>query len=227
MSRQCLPVLLTRPEEGSVRFAARLKGHVVRSPLLKPRFLEAHLPRAEGLVLTSAVAIMALRGARPALRAWCVGDRTAEVARKAGFDACSAQGDAEALFRLILDSGENGPLLHPRGRESRGDLGRRLTTAGIPTTEAILYEMIPHPLSSEARALLDGPVVVPLFSPASARRFLEVAGGARPVFACLSEAVAAVLPPDAARHVAARPDAAAMVELVTLLQRLETSPVQS
>lgn len=226
MSRQCLPVLLTRPTEGSARFARRLDGHVVCSPLSEPRFLDAPLPRAEGLILTSATAVAALRGARPAPRAWCVGDRTADEARRAGFEARSAQGDAEALLRLILDSGERGPLLHPRGRESRGDLARRLTGAGVPTTETILYEMTPRPLSPEAQALLNGPVVVPLFSPASARRFLDVAGAARPVFACLSEAVAAVLPPGVARHVATRPDAAAMAELVTFLQRLETSPVQ-
>ncbi|MDB6452739.1 uroporphyrinogen-III synthase [Falsirhodobacter sp. 20TX0035] len=226
MSRQCLPVLLTRPEDGSARFAARLTGHVVLSPLSEPAFLDAPLPPAEGLILTSATAVAALRGARPAPRAWCVGDRTAEAARVAGFDARSAQGDAEALFRLVLDSGETGPLLHPRGRESRGDLARRLTAAGIPTTAVVVYEMTARPLSAEARTLLKGPVVVPLFSPASARRFLTVAKAAHPVFACLSPAVAEVLPPKAVRHVAARPDADAMVELVTLLQRLETAPVQ-
>ncbi|WP_128255042.1 uroporphyrinogen-III synthase [Falsirhodobacter deserti] len=223
-------VLLTRPSEGSTRFAAMLEGPVILSPLLEPRILPADLPPASSLIFTSPTAVRAA-GSPPATHAWCVGDRTAAVARQAGYAARSAAGDAEALFRAILASKEVGPLLHLRGRESKGDLARRLTEAGIPTAEAVVYEMVPRPLTEEARQALRGtsPIVVPLFSPASARRFMaEAPDAAAPLrFACLSDAVAHVLPNDAMAATAARPDAQAMCDLVTLLQRLETLPTEN
>lgn len=226
MSPQLLPVLLTRPAEGNARFAALLDGPVLSAPLAEPRFLAPPLPRAEAVIFTSATAVQALGGAVPAPRAWCVGDRTAAVARAAGFAARSAAGDAEALIKAILAAKETGPLLHPRGRASRGDVAGRLSAAGIPTTEAVVYEMEDRPLSAAARSLLLGAVIVPLFSPASARRFLRAAPDARPVFACLSPAVSRELPAGAVRHIAARPDATSMAELVRVLQSLETSSSQ-
>lgn len=230
MIRQSRPtVLLTRPLPDALRFAARLDGPVMISPLAEVRYLAADVPQAKGVIFTSANAVAALQGVRPAARAWCVGDRTAQAARQAGFTAISAGGDAEALFAAILHSGERGPLVHPHGRESRGDLAARLTAAGSPTTGVVIYEMVPLPLSADALALLEGgnTVIVPLFSPVSARRFLEAAKTARnPIHACLSEAVARAVP-QGIRHIAARPDADAMVRLITVLQGLETSPMQS
>jgi len=231
MIRQSRPtVLLTRPLQDATRFAARLDGPVMISPLAEVRFLAVDVPQAAAVIFTSANAVAALRGGRPAARAWCVGDRTAQAARQAGFAAVSAGGDAEALLAAILDSGDRGPLVHPRGRDSLGDLAGRLSAAGIPAIGVVVYELAPLPLSADARALLEGcgTVIAPLFSPASARRFHQVVAGTgcRLVHACLSAAVARAVP-GGIRHIAARPDADAMVDLIAALQGLETSPMQS
>ncbi|MCJ8140788.1 uroporphyrinogen-III synthase [Falsirhodobacter halotolerans] len=217
------PILLIRPEPQNAAFAARLAAPVVRAPLFDMRRLTPDLPPAAAVVFTSANAIVP-----PAVapRAWCVGDRTADAARRAGYDAISAQGDAEALVAAILASNERGPLLHLRGRDSRGDVARRLTDAGVPTVERVIYDMQPRPLSPEGQALLDGaaPVIVPLFSPAAAGRFAAVAAGARAPLClpCLSPAVARAAPPGLVR-VCPRPDAAAMLEAILAMRALETS----
>ncbi|QUS36451.1 uroporphyrinogen-III synthase [Falsirhodobacter algicola] len=231
MSRQSRPpVLLTRPAAAAARDAQGLDGPVVLSPLAEPEVLCPELPPADGLIFTSARAASALGGRCPALRAWCVGARTAEAARAAGFDAVSADGDAEALIALLLKARPDGVLLHARGEETRGDVAARLTAAGLRVAEAVVYRMAPKPLSEEAKALLfnAAEVIVPLHSPASARRFAMAAAGARARLrlACLSPAVAAAAPPAAETRIAARPDAPSMHALVTAMQRLETSTPQ-
>jgi uroporphyrinogen-III synthase len=97
----------------------------------------------------------------------------------------------------------------------------RLAALGLPAAEAVVYDQRPQPLTPAARAWLAGarPVIVPLFSPRSAALFAaEAAGAAAPLrIAALSAAVAAAAPPAALLAVAARPDAAAMSDLVDSL----------
>ena len=177
-------VLLTRPAAQSASFAqslqARVEGlRVIVSPLMTTVFLTVTLPKEplQGVVLTSqtgAEAAGRLRTQLPDL-AYCVGDRTAQVAREAGFRVQSAQGDAEALLALILREKPQA-LIHLRGREARGDLAQRLSAAGVFTQERVVYAQDAQPLSDEAVAVLSGkaPVLVPLFSPRSA----EILGAA-------------------------------------------------
>ncbi len=225
-------VLLTRPKAQSRRFAAALAERfgpglrVAISPLMVLRVLPAELPPGPfaGIVLTSEAGAM-VAGAWNGLprRAWCVGDRTAAAARAAGFDAVSAQGDAGALIARILASGERGPLLHLRGQDSRGDVAARLSDAGIPTAEAVVYAQAPQPPTAEAHALLTGspPVVLPLFSPRSALLFRASLAEIRAPLH-----VAAISPDtaDAAHDLrparlitAARPDAEAMLDAVSVI----------
>ncbi len=107
---------------------------------------------------------------RKAQTAYCVGQRTADRALEAGLRAISADGDADALVAMILSAGEAGPLLHLRGRDSRGDVAERLTAAGCPTEAVILYAQEVQPLSDAAMQMLKGPgpVIAPLFSPRTA-----------------------------------------------------------
>lgn len=218
-----IPILLTRAAAQNERFAARLAGRIVQSPLAEVRFLHPDLPLADCAIFTSENAVHALAGRLPAPRAWCVGDRTAEVARQAGFLAWSASGDADALVAAILNA-PPGRCLHLRGRETRGDVAARLNAAGIPCAEAVVYDIAPIPPTTEALALLAGaaPVIVPLFSPASARRFAQVPARAPLRLACLSPAVAAAAPPAAEVRIAAEPTAAAMIDLLAAMQSLET-----
>lgn len=218
MSTQPRPlILLTRPAPQSDRFAAALGLRCLISALIAPRFLAPDIPPHDALILTSETGAEAARGLLPC-RAYCVGDQTAATARALGFDAISAQGDAEALIALILTTA-TGPLLHLRGREARGDIAARLTAAGIPTHEVIAYAQEERPLTPEAIIALRGqtPVVAPLFSPRSAALLAAEAvriGATAPLcVVAMSQAVAdAARALDPAPRVAARPDGNSMLE---------------
>lgn len=186
---RALPVLLTRPEAQGDRFGAMLRERfgaavdIVASPLLSPVFLSPDLPKGGhvAVILTSETGVQAARRlmANKTLpqRALCVGDRTARAAQAAGFQARSADGDADALLAMILADPPDGPLLHLHGRETRGDLAARLAAAGLRVDAVAVYAQEPRPLTAQARALLDGdgPVVLPLFSPRTAQLFAATA----------------------------------------------------
>lgn len=230
-----LPLLLTRPAAQGDRFAAELAAHLpgrfipIATPLMEPVFLAPDGTDApsSAVILTSETGVEAaasLRRAGHALpeRAWCVGDRTAQVAQAAGFSAISAKGDAEALIALILASQDPGPFLHLRGREARGDIAPRLTAQGCPTRSLVVYAQEPRPLAARATTALSGkgPVVVPLFSPRSAALFAEQGPFAAPLWvAAISPATArAAEPLSPARLVTAgHPDGAAMLAAVETL----------
>ena len=222
-------VLLTRPAAQSASFAqslqARVEGlRVVVSPLMVTVFHTVTLPKEplQGVILTSqtgAEAAGRLRTQLPDL-AYCVGDRTAQVAREAGFRVQSAQGDAEALLALILREKPQA-LIHLRGREARGDLAQRLSAAGVFTQERVVYAQDAQPLSDDAVAVLSGkaPVLVPLFSPRSA----EILGAAWQgltthaplVVVAISQAVAEAAAFCPTKPVlAAHPDAPSMLDAV-------------
>ena len=222
-------VLLTRPAAQSASFAQSLQAQVgglrvVVSPLMATVFHTVSLPKEplEGVILTSqtgAEAAGRLRTQLPDL-AYCVGDRTAQVAREAGFRVQSAQGDAEALLALILREKPQA-LIHLRGREARGDLAQRLSAAGVFTQERVVYAQDAQPLSDEAVAVLSGkaPVLVPLFSPRSA----EILGAAWQgltthaplVVVAISQAVAEAAAFCPTKPVlAAHPDAPSMLDAV-------------
>lgn len=166
-------LLLTRPGPASERLAedvtARVAVDVVRSPLLKIVHHPLTLPGdLAGIVLTSANGVR--DGLPPGLPAWCVGDATAEAARRAGLDAISAGGDADALVALMVGRAVRGPLVHLRGAHARGDVAARLGLAGIPCDDIVAYDQVSIPLSPEARAVLNGtrPVIAPVYSPRTA-----------------------------------------------------------
>ena len=230
-----IPVLLTRPAAQGDRFAADLRARFgnavdpVASPLMAPELLCPDWPEGDYscLILTSetgvegAVRLRDLGRVLPG-RAICVGDRTAAVARAVGFDAQSAQGDAEALIALILAGDDPGPFLHLRGKDARGDIAPRLAAKGRSAVAAVVYDQRAVPLTDRARGLLGGTsaVIVPLFSPRSADLLAAQGPFASPLLvAALSPAVAAraeALVPQR-MVVAARPDAGAMVEAIAAL----------
>lgn len=238
-SRTLPAILLTRPEEQSHRFAAALgaalgadAARIVISPLIAPRFFAPALPPGgfAGLVLTSQAGAEAARrisasGLVLPARAFCVGRRTAAAATEAGFEAISAEGDAAALVALLLERAVPGPLLHLCGQNTIGAVAERLSAAGIPTTAHLCYEQVAVPLNPSARTLLSGatPVVVPLFSPRSARLFCAEAlappHAAPLLVAAMSAAVADALPPLQPLRcvIAAEPTAPAMVAAVAAL----------
>ncbi len=222
-------LLLTRPLARSRAFAeavaTRLGAEVetIIAPLVEI-VCAGDIPdlgRYAGVIFTSASALECLPpgfdgGGRPA---YCVGDRTAEAARRAGFEAVSADGDATALVRLVRRLDPSGPLIHLRGAHAAADLADELREAGYAADERIVYRQQDLPPDPAALELLAAPrdVVAPAFSPRGARRLVQLAAGRRArlhLVAISAAAVRACAPPPNALTVAERPTGEAMVEAV-------------
>lgn len=176
-------LLLTRPHKQSVRFARQLRKQagytfaVTHAPLMRPVFLHPVRPAGEfqAVIFTSETAVEAATAYKglPSM-AYCVGDHTARAARRAGFLAVSAAGDAASLVAYIQQAAPMGDFLHICGVETRGSVAQSLTAAGIRTQELVAYRQDAVPFSLRAQRLLGGkkPVIVPLFSPRTAKYFV-------------------------------------------------------
>ncbi|SET95594.1 uroporphyrinogen-III synthase [Paracoccus homiensis] len=205
------PLLLTRPESDSRRLAAMMPDlRSLISPILQINPV-AHDPQplwdSPGLVFTSAHAVpfAGEGGGRIAL---CVGGHTARHATAAGFQVIVGDGTALGMLPLIKETGV--PLIHPHGRH----LARELPVPGV-----VVYDQVEQPLSAAARLLLSGPgpVVLPVFSPRSARllsRQVAAAGAPLRVAAISEAAMAAWHGPVAAQAVSLAPTIEAMVATI-------------
>ena len=222
-------LLLTRPEDGSRRFARAMRdrlGHLptVIAPLIGIELLPPpDVAQDDSYVLTSAQAVAAiLAHDLPRRPAWAVGQATADAARKAALPVTVAGGDADALVADMVAAGAKGPFLHLHGLHTRGDVAARLTAAGIPARGAPVYDQPALPLPRDL-ADLSGGVVVPLCSPRTARIFAQEWLGSAPLFvAAMSDAVAAALGDVRclACVIAERPDAEAMAATTESLWRM-------
>lgn len=237
---QVAPILLiTRPALDGKRVAAAVSADcaVPFETILSPVMTIVEVPvsvetRPAGLVLTSAngaaraATLPELRG----LRAWCVGDHTADVARQAGFDAVSGGKDADALVALILARRPSGPLLHLHGAHVRGDVAGHLTANGVTCLAMTAYRQEAQPLNDAALSALNNavPVVLPLYSPRSGKIVAQQGPFSAPVHIVAISAAASqtgqLLHPTTLQQ-AASPDSLAMIrEIVKLLNKLQLSP---
>ena len=223
--------------------ALRARGHaVVLAPLLRTETIAFVLPSQSfsAVVLTSANAARAIadhprRAQLTAMPAFTVGRRTAEAARGLGFrEVHSADGDKGDLVELLradrlrTQSDTHGAqLLYLAGEDRAGDLAQGdLAQGGLPVRTVVVYRAVkaahfpPEVAAALARGAIDG---VLHFSARSAEAYLDCAaqGGISadvlaPVHYCLSRQVAAPLAAAgaAALRIAARPDEAALLELV-------------
>jgi uroporphyrinogen-III synthase len=222
-------ILLTRPQDGSKRFAERIVDRfgdaveVVLSPLQRIEWVDFATPRGrpKGLIFTSQNGVLAsirvdsLKG----LPAYCVGLQTTGAAAAAGYQAMECGGDAEAVIATILDQQPEGPLLHIRGEHGRGRIAERLAEAGVSADECIAYRQVSEPMPDVAEKLLKGdrPVFAPLFSPRSAKLFVQaLPKGAAPWVAVISPNAAEPLDDMLRRRmiVADTPDAQGMMDAI-------------
>ena len=230
-------VLITRPLEDSRRVADALEADGIACliwPLTRivPTMTALRVPQGVGgLLFTSAngVRAFATLSGRRDLPALCVGARTAEAARGAGFGSVlSAEGDAQALAGLAGRSGIRA-FLHPRGRDAAGDLKGRLAGTGQRVTEAVVYEAreTGPPAAPVAAALARGAVdLVTAWSRRNAEilaRRLPEAGAALGGTDALAISPAAAGPLAGAGFrrvaVAERPDGAAMLAAIRAAAR--------
>ncbi|MCB2115197.1 MAG: uroporphyrinogen-III synthase [Rhodobacteraceae bacterium] len=211
-------LLLTRPEAASHRFAAAFRARfgsdwpVVIAPLMEIVALRPTLPEGhfDAVVFTSENAVSAyvpLTHDR-STPAWCVGERTAEVARSEGFSARSEGGDIVRLAQRIAEDGTLRRVLHPQGMQVAGDLEAALESAGIETVSVKVYEQRALPPPGVIRTVAAGatPIVLPLFSPASAALAGKALTGHSSALwtAAISDAAALAFPLPTERRVTAR-----------------------
>jgi uroporphyrinogen-III synthase len=215
----------------------RARGHdVLTAPLLHIEALAVDLGAAAwgAVAITSANTVRAFeRHPRlpelVGLPLFVVGRRTAEAARAAGFgDVMSADGNERDLARLIAArvAVDAAPLLYLAGEDRADDLATDLAAQGLRVQVAAVYRAAKikrFPLAAEA-ALAAGRLDVVLhYSKRSAEAYIDCAQVAdmldralRPCHCCLSAQVAKPLLAAGAAdiRVAARPDEAALVELI-------------
>jgi uroporphyrinogen-III synthase len=215
----------------------RARGHdVLMAPLLYIEVLAVELGAAAwgAVAITSVNAVRALeRHPRlpelAGLPLFVVGRRTAEVARTAGFgNVMSADGNESDLARLIAArvAPDDAPLLYLAGEDRAGDLAVDLAAHGLRVQVAVVYRAAKaerFALAAEA-ALAAGEIDGVLhYSRRSAQAYIDCAQAAemldralQPCHCCLSAQVAKPLLAAGAAdiRVAARPDEAALVELI-------------
>ena len=184
-------MLITRPEPGASESRAAVSALGLR-PVLAPALVYRRLARlgvddldgAQGAVFTSAASVRAAAedlGEPPEdVTAYCVGEKTAEAARRAGFaKVVVGSGDAAGvLAELSRIDPRRGALVVLRGRDVAAPLAEPLAAAGFAVREHALYAADrADALSAEAaRALAGGRAAFALFlSARTARAFLELA----------------------------------------------------
>lgn len=229
-------LLITRAASEGARTAAALqqRGHTtLLAPLLRIETLAPDFGPGpwDGVIMTSANAARAVgdhprHGELLPLKLFAVGRTTAQAAQTCGFrDVVSADGDVSDLVALLMRSPfRTGRFLYLAGVDRSVDLSAALRPAGTHVDTIVIYRAIadthlPDEVESEfAARRIDG---VLHFSPRTAAAFVTAAAAVGPTALavpqfCLSAAVAKPLQAAGARdlRVAARPDEAALVELI-------------
>lgn len=173
-------ILITRPEPSARTLKKMLeaKGYeALIEPLLKIEPLRPMAPlrgNVQGIALTSANAVSALREEAKRLPIFAVGKATADAARKAGCDhVMSGDGDGAALAELIAGtcSPSDGAILHLAGEVVREDFHLGLEAKGFHIKREVVYRARPAAAFSEEllRAWRSHKVsAVLLFSPRTA-----------------------------------------------------------
>jgi uroporphyrinogen-III synthase len=219
-------VVVTRPEPDCSRTVATLRqrGHdAVPMPLtrvvdLPPRGDSVNAVQTGATAVTSANAIRAWQklgidtevSSRPL---YAVGERTAHVARDAGFsDVRTGRGDGASLAARIGEDRDSGaialtmgaPLLYAAGRTRDAHFERALAANNIPVHLIELYDIIQISYSTdfvESLILNRGPLAVLFYSRKAAELFFLALKPENTInllkeceFFCMSDNVAGAIP---------------------------------
>ncbi len=227
-------LLMTRPLQSGRRFVAGLSRDALKdvlvchAPLLEivPGHETPDLVGMDGVIFTSAqgAALAPLGGGR---RAFCVGDRTAQEAKRRGWSVSMVGRTADDLVMMMSEDLPKGPLVHLAGAHRRGEVAARLSAAGVPTDVITLYDQESRTLNAQAQDLLAGemPVILPLFSPRTAAQFRSQVDLTHRVHAiCISTAVAEAVQGRtfASLHTVAEPTSKEMQQAVEMLLRRDS-----
>jgi len=236
MTNSIATLLLTRPRAASEAFLTAFKEAIGTniSPLVSP-LIEIvptgdmpNLTDVQGVIFTSEQGII-YGGPAGDIPAFCVGPSTTEAALKAGWTAQQTGNTAESLANDLIQMRPKGPLLHIGGLHRRGSIAQKLSDAGLKTIDISVYDQQLLPLSKDALSALEREtvVVVPLFSPRTARQFAQQAGRCTQVHivAISSQVLLEVAGVDAKTcSVARTPDRNGMMEMLKIvLGRVEAT----
>lgn len=225
-------ILVTRSEPGASDTAAALRAigfEAIVEPVFAIAPVDADIPPFDALAFTSANGVRRFAGLSPRrdVPVFCVGARTAAVARELGFaNTASADGDVGALADLIIRRLAPGArLLHAGNEDSRGDLAGTLRTAGKNADFLPIFRAVPvaspgqqlsRHFSGEAK--LDAVLVHSPRAGAILADFAANAPGTRLPVAAISQAAAAPLLTHASSvEIAATPDEAALISALARL----------
>jgi len=179
-------LLMTRPIDAAQRFVSTLPValttgmQVIYAPLIKVQPLHQciNLDGVSAVIFTSAHGVSAAAGSLDGcdLRAYCLGQRTTLSAQNAGWQAEQCGMTADELVTNLLQQKPRGMLLHLRGRHTRGHVAARISAAGLNCREQVIYDQPLLPLTKQALSALSSStdLVVPLFSPRTARQFADL-----------------------------------------------------
>ena len=145
-------VLVTRPLPDGERTAATLRGRgydVLVAPLMQMKPIAADLTGDwSAVIISSANAVRALDAQQIAslnkLPLFSVGQRSADVAREAGFTkVLSANGDAGDLIRLVATQGyKSATYLYLAGEDRAADVQGELAKRGIVARTMTVYKNV-------------------------------------------------------------------------------------
>jgi uroporphyrinogen-III synthase len=224
-------VLVTRSEPGASETAERLSARGY-APIVEPLFVieavASTLPAFDALAFTSLNGVRRFAALSPRRDApvFCVGERSANEAREAGFaEVYSANGDVTDLVGLIESClPRSARLLHAGNEDSRGDLAGTLARKGwqavfVPTFRAASVS-VPGPALAVylgGEAAFDAALIHSPRGGSVLAGFLRAASSApRLNIAAISQAAAQPL-----RNLARRVEIAAEPNEAALLKSLE------
>lgn len=167
-------LLLTRPMALSTRVAKMVRSElpqaeIVVSPVMKiePANPVPDLAGYDAVIVTSQSAAPFLPDlmGKPC---YVVGEKTAKAVRQKNGEIATVFETAKDLLAGKVVARR---MLVIRGEHAQGDVSKLMNLAGIDTDEVVAYRQVATALSQEARQLLSSevPVVLPLYSPRSAR----------------------------------------------------------
>lgn len=230
-------LIITRPETDSLALAGKLRdcGHeVIIAPLLEIKARSGvRIPaqKFQAVLITSANGLRCLVGPiDTSLPVISLGEQSAAAARLRGFSSVDIKGgNAHALAHYVATnlSPEDGALLYISGAVTSGNLEGRLADEGFCVTRIITYDAVGLRIDRLRHEITPGLAVL-LYSQRTAQLWIaEIsrlkldAIAAKIRHLCLSQQVAAALPPEFPAMAAATPDEPGMMALLDLVSKAE------
>ena len=181
-------ILITRPYDQAISFAERLEAagyEVLIEPMLTIKatdFTPPDLHDYQALVFTSvnAVRTFARHSSQRHLPVYCVGEKTAQEAKREGYDRVyTGEGTGRALADMLEAQKQlqNRPFLHVRGEDSAFAMEAWLAQRGVAMHTLVAYQAQKARDLGDvcAEALRSGKIkVIPFFSRRTAESFLAL-----------------------------------------------------